>query len=95
MAMSFPISSISPKQIREGFFNALPSENVLWEKEKLLMFTVPEKERGIGLNHQVLREKDINGRRVLYCSQKDFPNQSREEVGEAVDALQAIHEEHL
>jgi len=53
------------------------------------------KERGIGLNHQVLRDRDINGRRVLYCSQKDFPDQSRKEVEEAVDALQAIHEEHL
>ncbi len=53
------------------------------------------KERGIGLNHQVLRKKDINGRRVLYCTPKDFPNQSREEVEAAVDALQAIHEEYL
>ena len=45
LSTSLSLSAISPKQIREGFLNALPSDNVLWEKEKLLLFSVPEKER--------------------------------------------------
>ena len=41
-------------------------------------------------------ERAHEGRyRVLYCPHKDFPNQSGKEVEEAVDALQAIHEEYL
>jgi len=52
-------------------------------------------ERGIQLNHQSLREKGIHGTRVLYCTEEDFPNQPPKEVYEAVEALQAIHEEHM
>jgi len=60
--------------------------------EELVNFV---KERGIHLNEEVLRQKEINGRRVLFCTKQDFPNQSEEQVHEAIDALQALHEEHL
>lgn len=53
------------------------------------------RERGITLDQEVLRREEINGRRVLYCSSKDFPKQSEEEVMNAIDALLAIHEETL
>jgi len=52
-------------------------------------------ERKINLPEKTLRENQIDGRRVLFCTEEDFSGHSADQVHAAIQALQSIHEEHL
>merc|ERR1712173_82683 len=49
------------------------------------------KERGIRLNSDVIIAEELNGRRVLYCSSDEFPDEPPEEVQQAIFYLQCLH----
>merc|ERR1712110_526385 len=49
----------------------------------------------IDLPLDVLDRKNINGRRVLFCTVSDFPGQNKEQVMEAMDRLRELHEEAM
>merc|ERR1712110_1233996 len=51
--------------------------------------------KDIDLPLDVLERKNINGRRVLFCTVSDFPGQNKEQVMEAMDRLRELHEEAM
>merc|ERR1712130_1077403 len=50
------------------------------------------RERKINLPEQMLRQSQIDGRRILFCTEEDLPGHPADQVHAAIQVLQAVHE---
>ena len=53
------------------------------------------RERKIRLDEEAIKRENINGKRVLFCSYSQFPDQPQEQVQRAIDELLSLHEQQL